>query len=249
MRIFSLLCSIILHVLIFYLFTFQKLTPKINLDQKVTYKINIITLEQSVKKSSKKNQSSITTDKKTPYDTKKKVIPQPIKPLKPKKEQPIVISEKNKNKPTKKKKKVDLEKEREREVKSAFSDILKLSQEEEKSKEILSKEISELNKSVTKEQMLNFGSSKGKMLDDYKKIVEAVIQQHFRYMSINPNLSANIEVLINENGEIVNKKIIRSSGDKFFDNMALKAIEETENIPQPPVKEPMRFIITLGKKE
>ena len=47
------------------------------------------------------------------------------------------------------------------------------------------------------------------------------------------NLSAQIEVKINDQGELVYKKIISSSGNDFFDNQVLRAIENTAPYPLP----------------
>ncbi len=248
MRILSLLCSICLHLAIICLITSQKITPKINLDQKVQYKVKIVTLKKHIKKGpSNKPIKSKKAHKITPKKIQKIKKREPITPLKPKKKEPIKIAEKKRN--IAKNKKVDLKKEREKEIKSALSEIFKIAKQEEKQKEIVSKEILEISKNVSKEDTFDFEMSKEDSLENYKKIVEAMIQQNFRYLSINPNLSVKIEVLIDKDGVITNKKIVHSSGDKFFDNMALKAIDETGSLEPPPTKEKLRFIITLGNKE
>ena len=58
------------------------------------------------------------------------------------------------------------------------------------------------------------------------------------------SFSTEVEIKINTQGRIISKKIIRSSGDDFFDSFVLKAVEKGEPYPIPPL--PVQKIIADG---
>ncbi len=48
-------------------------------------------------------------------------------------------------------------------------------------------------------------------------------------------MSAEVEIEVDKNGNILKTRFIKSSGNSIFDNSVLRAIKETEKLDAPPV--------------
>ena len=74
------------------------------------------------------------------------------------------------------------------------------------------------------------------LLEVYAVIAEEYIKRNWRFPRIGgaQNLVVRIEVQIDPTGRITGSRILRTSGREDFDHSALRAIEDTRQLPEPP---------------
>ncbi|GAB6886516.1 hypothetical protein JCM13304A_00140 [Desulfothermus okinawensis JCM 13304] len=225
MRFISLLCSLILHIAIIYIATFiTQNRLKVDLGKTHTYKINIIKLQPRKETKTKKfyiNKKKVKFIKKKSFvnTSKKNIVKIPLKRKKRLKKRPS---------------KIDIKKQQERLVKSALKDILSSLKEEEKKERIIEKEIKSISKDVNQQEDITTEESED-TVEKYKAIAEIKIKDNWRYPVKQPNLSAEVEIEVDKNGNILKTRFIKSSGNSIFDNSVLRAIKETEKLDAPPV--------------
>ena len=76
------------------------------------------------------------------------------------------------------------------------------------------------------------GAQTGSPDAEYGAKVREAIRPHFLLIKeVSPNLTAEYLVKTVANGKIVDAKLIKSSGDTYLDDVALKAILKTERLP------------------
>jgi len=237
MRFLSLLCSIILHLFIVYISIFlTKNNVKINLDKKHTYKVTIIRLQPQKNKIVKKSHSipkkAIIIKRKTVHSaSKKKVIKIPKKTVKRLKKKPV---------------KINIAKQKEKVIKSAFKDVLASLKKEKLKKEIVEKELKKISTHTnTNEGIIGdiIGEDIKDTIEKYKALAEIRIKANWRYPVKQPNLSAEVLIIVDRKGNILDIKFNKSSGNKIFDNSVVRAIKETQKLDPPP-----RTILGKNKK-
>ncbi len=96
---------------------------------------------------------------------------------------------------------------------------------------------------------LGLGSANA--LKRYRGLVYQAVRQHYAlpeaYNLKNADLAVIVEVMLNEKGELVKHEIYQSSGDKIFDELALKAVKNAAPLPPPPkdqIGEPIHLQFT-----
>ncbi|WP_461833551.1 energy transducer TonB [Desulfothermus sp.] len=225
MRFISLLCSIILHLFIVYISIFiAKNNVKIDLDKKNTYKVSIIRLkpqkENPIKKVHSIPKKARIIKRKTLHTaSKKKVI-----------KIPQITKKRIKKKPAK----INVVKQKEKLVKSAFKDVLAALKKEEIEKEVIKKEVKNISKNIHNQGDIIEEDIKDSV-EKYKAIAEIKIKANWRYPVKQPNLSAEVAIVIDKDGNIIDIKFNKSSGNKIFDNSVVKAIKETKNLDPLPL--------------
>jgi colicin import membrane protein len=70
----------------------------------------------------------------------------------------------------------------------------------------------------------------------YKNQVEGIIKRNWTWVGTNPNLTVKVGFRIREDGEIVDVRILQSSGDAGYDQSVLQAIRASTPLPPPPEK-------------
>ncbi|GAB6162284.1 hypothetical protein JCM12298_14430 [Desulfothermus naphthae] len=233
MRFLSLLCSIILHLFIVYISIFlTKNNVKINLDRKHTYKVTIIRLQPQKNKIVKKSHSipkkAIIIKRKTVHSaSKKKVIKIPKKTNKRIKKKPV---------------KINIAEQKEKVVKSAFKDVLASLKKQELEKKIVEKEVKKISRHTETQGDIIRGDIED-TIEKYKALAEIRIKANWRYPVKQPNLSAEVLIVLDRKGNILDIKFNKSSGNKIFDNSVVRAIKETKKLDPPP-----RTILGKNKK-
>jgi colicin import membrane protein len=80
--------------------------------------------------------------------------------------------------------------------------------------------------------------------------VEKLIKQNWRFPQFaNLKLVCVVELQITREGRIQSTRLVQSSGRSDFDNSALRAVQETENLPQPPSPSLSRLELTFNSQE
>ena len=153
---------------------------------------------------------------------------------KEKKKKPVFISETKRTKQKKKKSKKTAKKSQ------------SLKKKEMAGAQDKSNPLSGSKKTINKGNQLNEGGAeKGKNtldlqqvseINNYFTVVEEQIKSHWnlpKYLT-DIDLTDEIEIKINDRGEIVYKQIVVSSGNDLFDSLVLKAMERAAPYPPPP---------------
>ncbi|MDY7001396.1 MAG: TonB family protein [Thermodesulfobacteriota bacterium] len=112
----------------------------------------------------------------------------------------------------------------------------------------LEKELSGLRESVAEEDSAlrlpgaetgnatGDASSEDGLIAIYAKLVEMAVKENWRFPRIHSEkvLVAKVEIHVNPDGGILDYKLLVSSGRPDFDASALKAVDETKQLPIPP---------------
>lgn len=80
------------------------------------------------------------------------------------------------------------------------------------------------------------GVTSRQLIDNYAGIIKEKIKNKWRSVSLGntQNLQTDVLIQIDVSGRIVSYKLIRPSGNLFFDASIKKAIEDTKKLPAPP---------------
>ena len=168
------------------------------------------------------------------------------KKIKAKKQKTVLVKEKKKEKQEKKKRKARKEKKTKKERKE--KKIQKQQEKENLSKtELKNENSSKKSDKLKKGNKISKGTGKGKetlsdqQLEGVHIYMNQVIHQiKIRWESLpkylaDKNLTAQVEIKINEKGQIIYKKTLISSGNEEFDSFVLQAIEDSGPYPPPPL--------------
>ena len=114
-------------------------------------------------------------------------------------------------------------------------------------RQALQKELSGLRKSVAEQDSIQGASGTGTgnatgdastsgLIALYARLVETAVKENWRFPRIHSEevLVARVEIHINPDGGILDYKLLVSSGRPDFDASALKAVDETKQLPIPP---------------
>ncbi len=102
--------------------------------------------------------------------------------------------------------------------------------------ERLARELADLRKDVEKTARDRAPRQQSGLLEIYAAVVEEHIKKNWRFARIggSRNLEVQVEVKIDATGRIVGSRVLGSSGREDFDHSALRAIEDTRQLPEPP---------------
>ena len=200
------------------------------------------------------------------------------KPVSAKKEKPKKAVAKKKKAPkkkavkkadTKKKAKKKTVKKKKTPPKSTPDDILrkalastKTTVKKDKQKKIsdLEKELASLQKSVAKDDVkkgeqgiegIPQDGVIGSIEDLYALSVLATIKPNWRYpkLATRTVLVAQVRIMISQKGDILDAKLISSSGRPDFDSSTLRAIADTERLPTPPSPDLNEITLNFNSQE
>lgn len=102
--------------------------------------------------------------------------------------------------------------------------------------EKLARELAALRKDVEKSARDQPPREQAGLLEIYAAVAEEHIKRNWRFPRIGgaSNLVVRVEVNIDSTGRITGSRIVRSSGREDFDHSALRAIDDTRQLPEPP---------------
>ncbi len=102
--------------------------------------------------------------------------------------------------------------------------------------ERLASELAALREDVARSTKGQAPREQAGLLEVYAAIAEEYIKRNWRFPRIggDQNLVVRVEVNIDSTGRIVHSRILRTSGREDFDHSALRAVEDTRQLPEPP---------------
>jgi TonB family protein len=115
----------------------------------------------------------------------------------------------------------------------ALQDLQKDVATERKRERTLAKELAELRRQRTEGRPGSTGAAQRKL---YASLVEQRIKRNWRFPPIGgeANLVAEVRVRIDSSGAIATYSLVSGSGRSDYDSSVLRALEETERLPEPP---------------
>lgn len=95
------------------------------------------------------------------------------------------------------------------------------------------------------------GVAAGGLVEVYAQLVEGRIKSHWRYPQVasQQDLSATLEIRLTMSGQVLETRIIRSSGRADFDASTERAVEEAGELPPPPRSDLRTLRITFNLQE
>ncbi|MGM0425503.1 MAG: energy transducer TonB [Thermodesulfobacteriota bacterium] len=124
--------------------------------------------------------------------------------------------------------------------------------QEERNQEYLAQELAGLRTQAQEGSSRRGGDSGSSRLEEiYGLQVQTRIQENWRYPSLGAeaDLAAEVEIQINEQGEITGVNLRNSSGRRDFDSSVLRAVEDTEMLPSPPREDLRKIRITFHAQD
>jgi TonB family protein len=117
--------------------------------------------------------------------------------------------------------------------------------------ERLARELADLRKDVEKTARDQAPRQQAGLLEIYAAVAEEHIKGNWRFARIggSRNLVVQVEVEIDATGRIVGSRILRSSGREDFDHSALRAVEDTRQLPEPPSARIRTLIVDFNLHE
>jgi colicin import membrane protein len=279
MRFFSCVLSVLIHLLIFALGLYYPPgsgQTVIDLDKPV-YEVDLVSMPKA-KPAPQPVKSEVETPKATQAESKsaqkrqaRKEVrlarkkpgpkPQPVKQL------PDSQPSKAKQKPTpkvQKKQTAPPERKpapqetsppptRENVLSQALEDIQGQAPEEPSDQDVLAQELASLSRSLAQQP----GGSGGRRGPGsrtgviFGQLVKQRIKSHWRFATLGdgPNLQAEVRITIDDSGSIQDVVLVKGSGRSDFDSSVLKAVQETESLPEPPQQDLKTITITFNSNE
>lgn len=242
MRLTSILFSVLVHVLVLVLAFFWKPASTVHVRLDVpSYQVDLVTLEAPKPAPKPKAVPKPKPEVKKPEPPKPKpepkVKPQPKPEPKPK-PQDISAKKVKKKKRPKPKPRENPKDVLAKALKSAKADAAR---KEKAERNALANELKNLRSQVKKDDEQRASSGQGEAVASgaeavYAGIVEGLIKQNWRYPAITSSayLTCVVQVDLAPDGTITGSRILRSSGRGDFDSSALRAVQETQTLPEPP---------------
>lgn len=117
--------------------------------------------------------------------------------------------------------------------------------------EIMDREFAALRKDVEGERSNQPVREQTGLQEIYAAKAETLIKSNWRYPRIGgaQNLVVRVEIEIDQSGRIVRSRMVRSSGKEDFDHSALRAIEDTRQLPEPPNEKIRTLIIDFNLQD
>ncbi len=234
MRVLSFTLTLALHLLVGLAFLGVSFSSRIHVDlNRKVYDVVLVNLPQKKKSAPvvKKSAPAPETKKKAasrPAKPKRRTAPKSVKKISAKKVKPKV---KPKAKPKAAVKKQQDDRAELQKALGSVSRILQKKKETDDQK--LARELAALQGSVQPQS----GGSAGRatLLEIYSNQVKLLIQEHWRWPGFrNMPLEAQVVVTLSANGQILDRKLGKSSGRADFDSSVLRAVDETKTLPLPP---------------
>lgn len=124
-------------------------------------------------------------------------------------------------------------------------------EKEPTAQEIMARELAALRKDVERETANQAPREQAGLQEIYAATAEMRIKANWRYPRIGgtQNLVVRVEVEIDQTGRIVRSRVLRSSGREDFDHSALRAIEDTRQLPEPPSARIRTLIIDFNLQD
>ncbi len=118
----------------------------------------------------------------------------------------------------------------------------------EREREIVARELESLREEMSGQDSVAGDVGEREL---YASIVEERVKQNWRFPAVaeGQNLVARARVRIQETGEIEGYSLESGSGRRDFDDSVLRAIEDTERLPQPPIEGLREITITFNLQE
>ncbi|MFN2267480.1 MAG: TonB family protein [Desulfonatronovibrio sp.] len=117
--------------------------------------------------------------------------------------------------------------------------------------ERLANELAALRSDVERETSNQAPIEQTGLQEIYAARAERLIKGNWRYPRIGgtKNLVVRVEVEIDQTGRVVRSRVVRSSGREDFDHSALRAIEDTRQLPEPPTVRIRTLIIDFNLQD
>ncbi len=95
------------------------------------------------------------------------------------------------------------------------------------------------------------GVAAGGLVEVYAQLVEGRIKAHWRYPQVasRQDLSATLEIRLTMDGQVMETRVVRSSGRPDFDASTERAVEEAGQLPPPPRPDLRTLRITFNLQE
>lgn len=100
----------------------------------------------------------------------------------------------------------------------------------------MAQELAALRRDVERSAQSQAPREQAGLLEIYAAMAEARIKANWRFPRVGStqDLVVQVRVGIDSTGRIHSARIMRSSGREDFDNSALRAVEDTGQLPEPP---------------
>lgn len=208
----------------------------------------------------------------TPISPKKAALPEPPKPSsEPRKEEKPKPEPEKKPKPTPKPEPKKPEPSADDILRAALADTSKEVKQAKKAQEQhaqqqLSKELAALQDAVSQDKALRDALAAageegvegpasdgvvGSVEDLYAIAVQTIIKKNWRFpqMATRDELVTRVRIVLSPGGEILDAKVVSSSGRPDFDASTLRAVSDTKQLPKPPSPDIAEITINFNSHE
>ncbi len=253
MKLLSFLISIALHVVALAVFLYIIKTPVIHSQNKV-YNVDLVTLikpKPELKKSTPKIKTKPVKKKNQEKKVKQKKKPLKKKPLKRR------TVKKTKHKIVKKVKKKNLNRVYSKLLEQKIEQLKKKIEQEEQEKlreKLIEQKIAMLRERLQKK--IEEGKKKEEVANSYIQLIKGIIDSNWgveKSLIKNKNYITKVDIKLDFRGDLVYKKIVKSSGNAYFDGTIMEAIQKSAPFPKPPPEILdngfVEFIITFKSEE
>ena len=230
MKFFSIVLSLCLHLIVILLLVhFTCVSQKHTSKEEKLYKVSLVSLQEKkarkvvhVKRRPTKKTKSVPKK----VTKKKEIVAKTVLEKKSKEQKKVALPEKAKEEMYSKSME-EIIKKRMEGKKAAWK--RKFEEEEKEMEQEKERKKEEEREKVENEQ------KKQEEYDDCRESLQFFIERHW-FLNLafieKQNLKATVRIIVTNNGEIIKPTIRKSSGNKYFDDMALDAIERSNPLPK-----------------
>jgi TonB family protein len=253
MKLLSFLISIAIHVIFIAAYLFFIQTHTLYKEPKKIYTVDIIQLK------TQKNKPQI-KKKKVAKVQKKKIKPKPVIKPKPKPKKKVLKPKpkpKPKLKPKPKPKKKNINKIFNYMIKNKIEQLKKKIKQEEIEKlreQMIQQKIAALKKEIA--NRVEEGKKKEEIAYSYIQLIKNIIYSNWgveKSLLNNNRYTTDVDIRLDFRGDLIYIKIVRSSGNAYFDGTIMEAIKNSAPFPKPPTQILengfVEFIITFDSEE
>lgn len=230
MKFFSIVLSLCLHLIVILLLVhFTCVSQKHTSKEEKLYKVSLVSLqEKKARKATYVKRRPTKKTKSVPKKTtkEKEIVAKPVPEKKSEEQKKVALPEKAKEEMYSKSME-EIIKKRMEGKKAAWRRKIK---EEEKEMER-----EEERKKEEKREKIENEQKKQEEYDNCRESLQLFIEKHW-FLNLafieKQNLKATVRIIVTNNGEIIKPTIRKSSGNKYFDDMALDAIKRSNPLPE-----------------